>query len=98
MDKIVLGINQSTAKKQFEINPNLQRTQATGNRQGLTLGSVIFDYPTLQDGQVVLPNRAVPQNFKFSPLIKIPANVINALQVPTEKSKGNFETTKGSAE
>jgi len=98
MDRIVLGQNNSTAKKQFEINPRLQRTQATGNRQGFTLGSEIFNYPTLQDKQVVLPNRAVPQNFKFSPLIKVPANVINLLQVPTAKSKGNFETTKGSAE
>jgi len=97
MDRIVLGQNNSTAKKQFQINPNLQRTQATGNRQGFTLGSRVFDYPTLQSDQVVLPNRAVPQNFKFSPLIKVPANVINRLQVPTESSKGNFETTKGSA-
>jgi len=98
MDRIVLGENNSTAKKQFQINPKLQRTQATGNRQGFTLGSEIFNYPVLQSKQVVLPNRAVPQNFKFSPLIKVPANVINLLQVPTESSKGNFETTKGSAE
>jgi len=98
MDRIVLGFNNSEAKDQFKINPKLQRTRAEGNRQGFTLGSEIFNYPTLQDGQVVLPNRAVPQNFKFSPLIKIPPNVINFLQVPTAKGKGNFNTVSGSAE
>jgi len=87
----VFGVNNSTAKKQFEINPRLQRTQATGNRKGFTLGTEVFDYETLQNGQVVLPNRAVPQNMKFRPLRKVPPNIINPLQVPTEKSKGNFE-------
>jgi len=87
----VFGVNNSTAKKQFEINPKLQRTQATGNRKGFTLGTPKFDYETLQNGQVVLPNRSVPQNMKFRTLRKVPANIINPIQVPTEKSKGNFE-------
>jgi len=87
----VFGVNNSTAKKQFEINPNLQRTQATGNRRGFTLGTEIFDYPISQNGQVVLPNRSVPQQMKFPFRPKVPANIINPIQVPTEKSKGNFE-------
>ena len=87
----VFGVTNSTAKKQFEINPRLQRTQATGNRKGFTLGTEIFDYPILQFGQVVLPNRAVPQQMKFPFRRKVPRNIINPLQVPTEKSKGNFE-------
>jgi len=87
----VFGVNNSTAKKQFEINPNLQRTQATGNRRGFTLGTEVFDYPTLQNDQVVLPNRAVPQNQNFVKRRKVPRNIINPIQVPTEKSKGNFE-------
>ncbi len=91
MADIVLGVNRSTAKKQFKINPRLQRTQATGNRKGFTLGTEIFDYPISQNGQVVLPNRAVPQQQNFVKRRKVPRNIINPLQVPTEKSKGNFE-------
>ncbi len=98
MKRVVLGQNDTEAPDQFKINPKLQRTRAEGNRQGFTLGTFKFNYPTLQDGQVVLPNRAVPQNFKFLPLIKVPQNLINALQVPTESSKGNFDTTRGNAE
>ena len=98
MKRILLGQNDTEAPEQFEINPNLQRTRAEGNRQGFTLGTFLFNYPTLQSGQVVLPNRAVPQNFKFLPLIKVPQNLINALQVPTASKKGNFNTVTGSAE
>ena len=91
MADIVLGVNNSTAKKQFKINPRLQRTQATGNRKGFTLGTEIFDYPINQNGQVVLRNRAVPLQMKFPFRRKVPRNIINPFQVPTEKSKGNFE-------
>ena len=87
----VFGVNNSTAKKQFKINPKLQRTKASGNRSGFTLGTAKFDYPTLQNGQVVLKNRAVPLNMDFRKLNKVPPNIINPEQVPTEKSKGNFE-------
>lgn len=89
-DRVVLGINTSTAKKQFEINPKLQRTQATGNRSGLTLGTRKADYPTEQNKQVVLPNRAVPQNQNFVATRKVPRNIINPIQVPTVSSKGGF--------
>jgi len=98
MKRVVIGINNSTAKKQFKINPRLQRTKASGNRHGFTLGTRIFNYPIIQGGQVVLPNRAVPQNFNFKVLRKVVPNVINPLQVPTEASKGNFNTTTGSVE
>jgi len=90
--QFVFGVNDSTAKEQFEINPKLQRTQATGNRQGLTLGTEIFDYETLQNKQVVLPNRAVPQNMKFRTLRKVPPDVVNPIQVPTVTSKGGFQS------
>ena len=93
----VLGRNETEAPDQFKINPKLQRTRAEGNRQGFTLGSNIVNYPILQSGEIVLPNRAVPQNFKFMPLIKIPPNVIQFLQVPTAESKGVFNTVTGSA-
>lgn len=96
MKRIVIGINNSTAKKQFKINPRLQRTKASGNRSGFTLGTRIFNYPITQSGQIVLPNRAVPQNFNFKVLRKVVPNVINPIQVPTEESKGNFNTTTGS--
>ncbi len=88
---VVFGVNESTAKKQFKINPRLQRTQATGNRKGFTLGTKIFDYDTEQDGIVVLPNRAVPQNLNFKKINKVPPNVINPFGVPTVTSKGGFE-------
>jgi len=88
--QFVFGINESTAKKQFKINPKLQRTQATGNRQGLTLGSEKFDFEISQNGVVVLPNRAVPQNMDFVKRRKVPRNIINPLQVPTVRNKGGF--------
>jgi len=64
MARIILGQNQSTAKKQFEINPRLQRTQATGNRQGFVRGTKIPNFKIFQDGIVTLVNRAVPLNLK----------------------------------
>ena len=78
-------------KKQFKVNPRLQRTQASGNRQGLTLGSNIFNFKTLQNREVVLPNRAVPQQQDFKKKNKVPPNVINPFGVPTVKSKGGFD-------
>lgn len=90
--RFVLGTNETQAPNQFEIDPALQRTKAgdPSVRQGFTLGSVIRDYPTLQNGIVVLPNRAVPQNHNFTPLKRVPPNIINPFQVPTVKSKGGF--------
>ena len=54
------GIDQSKVKKQFRINPELQRTQATGNRQGQTV--VKSSINIISGGVVRLPNRAVPLN------------------------------------
>lgn len=54
------GIDQSKVKKQFRINPMLQRTQATGNRQGKTV--VTSSINIVSGGVVRLPNRAVPLN------------------------------------
>jgi len=59
----VSGVNESTAKKQFRINPKLQRTQATGNRQGF-VRKTIGAKNVIINGVVRLPNRAVPLNTK----------------------------------
>jgi len=96
--RFVLGINETQAPDQFEIDPALQRTKAgdPSVRQGFTLGSRIFEYPTLQNKQVVLKNRAVPfNNTKENFLRRVPRNIINLIQVPTEESKGNFSQLKG---
>lgn len=91
--RFVLGQNLTQAPDQFEIDPKLQRTKAgdPSVRQGFTLGTTIFDYPTLQNNQVVLKNRRVPfNNTKNNRLNKVPPNIINPLQVPTQRSKGNY--------
>jgi len=91
--RFVFGINMTQAPDQFEIDPKLQRTKAgdPSVRQGLTLGSEKFDYPTLQNDQVILKNRRVPfNNSKSNNLRRVPPMIINPLQVPTQKSKGNF--------
>jgi len=67
MVRIIIGKNESTAKMQFEINPRLQRTQATGNRQGFVRGTKIPDFPVIQEGLVTLPNRAIPRNLENTP-------------------------------
>lgn len=93
VNRFVLGKNMAQAPDEFEINPKLQRTQngEPSVRQGFTLGSVIFDFPTLQNDQVVLKNRRVPfNNSKSNRLNRVPPNIINPLQVPTQKSKGNY--------
>ena len=96
--RFVLGKNNAQAPNEFEINPNLQRTQngEPSVRQGLTLGTTVFDYKIKQSNQIVLKNRAVPfNNSKGNVLKKVPENIINLLQVPTEESKGNFSQSKG---
>ena len=65
--KGVSGTNESTAKKQFKINPKLQRTQATGNRQGFVRLSQGRDNVIIS-GVVRLPNRAVPFNADQPPM------------------------------
>ena len=58
--KGVSGTNESTAKKQFKINPKLQRTQVTGNQQGLTKTTTAINVEA--EGIIRLPNRSVPLN------------------------------------
>lgn len=70
MTRIIIGQNESTAKNQFNINPKLQRTQATGNNRGFVYGTKIPDYPIIQEGLVTLPNRAVPRNLNKTPNVK----------------------------
>ena len=67
MARVIIGKNESTAKNQFNINPRLQRTQATGNSRGFVLGTKIPDFPIIQDGLVTLPNRAIPRNLNKTP-------------------------------
>jgi len=97
--RFVLGTNQAQAPNEFEINPKLQRTQngEPSVRQGFTLGTFVFNYETLQNKQVVLKNRAVPFNNSSGNFLKrVPDQIINLLQVPTQKSKGQF--SQGGAE
>ena len=64
LDKILASrANESIqfVKDQFKINPKLQRTQATGNRQGTTIMTEAANPDLIiQKGVVRLPNRAVP--------------------------------------
>jgi len=47
---------------QRKIDPELQRTQATGNRQGVTRGTKVPIFEVVQAGVVRLKNRSVPLN------------------------------------
>ena len=83
--RIVIGINLSKAKRQFEINPKLQRTRAgePSVRQGFTLGTFIPNFPTVEEDQVRLPNRARPLNPFFKQKIRVPrSDIIGRLDVP----------------
>jgi len=70
--KVLIGVNQTEAPKQFKINPKLQRTRAEGNRQGFTLGTFEPSFPVEENNLIRLPNRAVPQNTNFKQEIKVP--------------------------
>jgi len=65
--KILIGVNQTQAPKQFKINPKLQRTRAgePSVRQGFTLGTFEPSFPIEKGDLIRLPNRAVPQNTNF---------------------------------
>ena len=83
--RIVIGVNLSKAKRQFEINPKLQRTRAgePSVRQGFTLGTFIPNFPTVEENQVRLPNRARPLNPFFKQKIRVPrSDIIGRLDVP----------------
>jgi len=78
--RILIGVNQTEAPKQFKINPKLQRTRAEGNRQGFTLGTFELEFPVVKNNLVRLNNRAVPLNTKFKELIRVPRRDFIAFQ------------------
>ncbi len=89
MARIIIGRNNSTAKNQFKLNPNLQRTQATGNRQGFTLGTMIPKFPVIAKGLVRLQNRNVPLNADAKNIKKVPRfDVPSLLGVTTRNRRG----------
>jgi len=67
MVRIIIGKNESTAQNQFEVNPKLQRTQASGNRQGFVRGTEIPPFKVIQNGIITLKNRSVPLNLEETP-------------------------------
>ena len=92
--RIVIGVNLSKAKRQFEINPKLQRTRAgePSVRQGFTLGTFIPNFPTVADNQVRLPNRARPLNPNFKQKIRVPrSDIIGRLDVPNPPALSKIE-------
>lgn len=79
----VVGINQTEALDQFEINPRLQRTRAEGNRQGFKLANYIPNFPVSTKDLVRLKNRSVPLNNKFNETDRVlRSDVIGGLDVP----------------
>jgi len=95
-DRFVVGINQTEAPEQFEINPKLQRTRAEGNRQGLKLASFIPNFPVQTKLIIRLKNRAVPQNNEFveSPRV-LQRDVIGFLDVPNPPANTKKDDGKG---
>lgn len=92
--RFVVGINQTEALEQFQINPKLQRTRAEGNRQGFKLATYVPNFPVETKDLVRLKNRAVPLNPNFveSPRV-LQRDVIGGLDVPnppalTKKNEG----------
>ena len=94
--RFVVGINQTEAPEQFEINPKLQRTRAEGNRQGLKLASYIPNFPVQTKLIIRLKNRAVPQNNEFveSPRV-LQRDVIGFLDVPNPPADTKKNDGKG---
>jgi len=94
--RFVVGINETEAPKQFEIDPRLQRTRAEGNRQGFKLASYIPNFPVETKDLIRLKNRAVPLNNKFKQLIRVPrSDVIGFLQVPNPPAETKKNDGKG---
>lgn len=94
--RIVIGVNLSKAKRQFEINPKLQRTRAgePSVRQGFTLGTFIPNFPTVEENQVRLPNRARPLNPFFKQKIRVPRfDIIGRLDVPNPPALTKIENS-----
>jgi len=92
--RFVVGINETEAPDQFEIDPKLQRTRAEGNRQGLKLASFIPNFPVQTKDLIRLKNRAVPQNPNFVETPRVlTKDFIGFLDVPnppadTKKNEG----------
>ena len=95
-DRFVVGVNETEAPEQFEINPKLQRTRAEGNRQGLKLASFIPNFPVQTKLIIRLKNRAVPQNNEFveSPRV-LQRDVIGFLDVPNPPANTKKDDGKG---
>lgn len=94
--RFVVGINETQAPDQFEINPRLQRTRAgePSVRQGFKLASYIPNFPVATEDLIRLKNRAVPLNNKFRETDRVlRTDVIGGLDVPnppalTKKNDG----------
>ncbi len=94
--RFVVGINETQAPDQFEINPKLQRTRAgePSVRQGFKLASYIPNFPVFTKDLIRLKNRAVPLNNKFAETPRVlTRDVIGFLDVPnppadTKKNEG----------
>jgi len=95
-DRFVMGINQTEAPNQFEIDPRLQRTRAEGNRQGLKLGSEIPNFPVQTKDLIRLKNRAVPlnPNFVSSPRV-LQRDLIAFLDVPNPPAESKKNEGSG---
>lgn len=87
-NRITIGKNESNSVNQFRINPQLQRTRASGSEQGIELGTKKPVYPTSQNNIVTLPNRRVPRNMNFKDKKKVPKTDQPSLQdVPKRTRK-----------
>jgi len=94
--RFVVGISEQEAPNQFEIDPRLQRTRNSGNRQGLKLASFIPNFPVSTKLIIRLKNRAVPQNNEFveSPRV-LQRDVIGFLDVPNPPADTKKNDGKG---
>jgi len=97
--RFVVGINQEQAPDQFKINPRLQRTRNSGDRQGLQglkLASYIPNFPVSTKDIIRLKNRAVPLNNKFAETPRVlTKDVIGFLDVPNPPADTKKNDGKG---
>lgn len=68
------GMIPKIVERQFRINPNLQRTQASGTQMGLTKGTKSA-VNIIQKDVIRLPNRAVPLNSRQKPKKRSPRQI-----------------------
>ncbi len=94
--RFVVGTSQQEAPDQFEIDPKLQRTRNSGNRQGLKLASFIPNFPVSTKDIIRLKNRAVPLNNKFLETPRVlTSDVIGFLDVPNPPADTKKNDGKG---